>query len=181
MPVQYQVYRPFRPVKQPFQKIYKPFAVHLPLKCHKSHLPLGTNCRHHVQAKSSSCCRDHWGFPNRRPCRATMIIRPHICLIPKVDFSPLFLGLSLDFRIGLLLPDLYLLFISLVGSAQRLLWRQSQLAQHPTHRGIIERYLEFLSDEFSHHRARPQGKFKIQLRRILFGNHAIQLLKLFPV
>jgi hypothetical protein len=151
MLVQYQVYTPFRYVKELFQKIYKPFAVHHSLKNHKSHLPLGTNCRHHVQAKSNSCYRDHWGFPNRCPCRATKIIRLHICLNPKVDFSPLFLCLSLDYRVGLLLPDLYLLFLSLVGSAKQILWRQSELAQHPTNHGIIELYLVFLSDEFSHH------------------------------
>ena len=84
-----------------------------------------------------------------------MVIRPDADLIDKEDDGPHFAGQLTDLGEDLFCPYLECGFVALEGLTERLLRRETQLAQQTTYRALAHPNVKFIANEPPNHLARP--------------------------
>ena len=102
-----------------------------------------------------------------------MVVGANARLVGKEDVRPSTLGGLLNRGKLPLQPRLDQLRIALIGTRQRPLRRQPELAQQSAHRDLREPHLKAAADQLSHHVACPQRKLKLQLHRISRGHRLV--------
>src|SRR5262244_1746344 len=120
--------------------------------------------------------RDRLALTRRRDDRRLALDAPGSALhrigtkarfIPEVDLRAHAFGRCRNARIDVALPSLDRCRVTLIGTPERLLGRQSQVGKQLADRGEAQSDAEPVGNQLANYEARPQTKIKSVLTRIL--------------
>src|SRR5262249_27108673 len=105
-------------------------------------------------------------LPFDTPGRSLHHIGTEARLVPEIYLGVFAFGRCGNARIGLPLPSLDRLWVTLIGTSERLLWRQSHGGEHFADRGEAQLDVELVRNHLGDDLARPQTKIKPILTRV---------------